>query len=648
MSSHSQHEIAASTSLYRNRNFLLLWCAYAVSALGDHLSEMAILKTQNALSADTNVTSLVAKITFAFFAPFLLIAPFAGLLADRLPRRGIMMTADIIRCVILFFFAGLILTTQSWGSWGPVLPLALVGLFAALFSPARSSLLPTLVHPDQLIRANGLIAGLGIVATMGAAKLGGHLADHYHPDVSFRTDAATFLVSAALLFFIKPPRQSTITLTAHVPRQPSFWHQLRDGLRYCQAHRHVRELLMVAAIIWFCGALVNSVIPAVVRDVYKGTYVSISNYRAYLGVGFILGSIIISTLGQALRAEIAITWGLIGVGSSAALFAASVFLPFDPATLAWIGAIAVTLAGLFAVAVMASFDALLQRSVANRYLGRVFGVKDIGCVAALLLATGVLGVPLWPNVDQSVGFILLGVAALSLIAGYASLNIRLKRGAHNKGLTFAENLNEFIARFWWRLTIVGPTTIPREGPVIVTANHTCAADPLFLCAAAPYRSIAFMVAKEFMQLPIARWFMGLVHCIPVRRDGSDTAATKQAMRLLRNGNALGIFIEGRIVPPGEQADPKDGVAMLALRTGAKVIPVHISGLKYHDGMVRSLLARHRATLRFGKPLDLAEFGGKGASRDQIRAATKSIVEAIKALAPNEPTIDKENSTTQST
>jgi len=64
--------------LLRNRNFILLWCAYAVSAMGDHLSEMAILKTQNALDAQVDMTALNARMTFTFFLPFFLFSAAAG------------------------------------------------------------------------------------------------------------------------------------------------------------------------------------------------------------------------------------------------------------------------------------------------------------------------------------------------------------------------------------------------------------------------------------------------------------------------------------------------------------------------------------------------------------------------------------------
>ncbi len=618
-------------SLLHNRNFALLWSAYAVSALGDHLSEMAILKTQDALNAQVDITPLSARMTFAFFVPFFLLAPIAGLLADRVSRRGLMILADVARAVLMLSFLVLITWTQDSGPWGPFLPLLFVGLFAAVFSPARSALLPTLIRPDQLVRANGMIAGLGIIATMAAAKIGGYLADHYDPVVAFRCDGATFLASAVFLAFLRPPRGHSSKGSA--PDSRSGLSEFRAGFHYARCHRHVLELLAVASLVWFCGPLVNSVIPAIVRDVYHGSYGAMSSYRALLGVGFIFGAVTIAVLGNALRSEVAITWGLFGIAAGIAIFAASVFLTLPPATLARIGGVGVVTAGFFAVAVMASFNSLLQRAVADRFRGRIFGVKDLCTTGALLLATGFLGVPAWTRVDRWVGLILLGVAIVTFSAGLVTLVVRRRREAHGTRLTVAHKLNEFLARFWWRLFVVGRPTVSREGPAIITANHTCSADPLFLAAAVTYRPISFMVAVEYAKWPVVKYFLQLVECIPVKRDGRDTAATKQAIRHLRSGKAVGIFIEGRIVAPAEAVEPKDGVAMLALKTGAPVIPAYISGINHHKSILRGLLSRHRARVRFGPPVDLSEFRTSRRDRETTRLATRKIHSAIQALAP---------------
>ncbi len=615
--------------LRRNRNFLFLWAAYGVSALGDHLSEMAVLKTLDVVRPDVDVTRLNARMVFLFFIPFFLLAPGAGWLADRVSRRGIMITADLIRGGMLFAFPALLAWSTPWGAWGPFVPLCLVGVFAAMFSPARAALLPTLIRTDQLVRANGMIAGLGIIATMAASLLGGYLAQHYQPTAAFHLNAVTFLISAVFVSLLHPPQH--LRILDRRSHRTTFGDAL-EGFRYAAAHHRVRELLMIGALVWFCGAMVNSVIPAVVRDVYHGSYQAMSGYRAFLGCGFILGAVTISILGDALRSEITITWGLFGVGVSIAVFATSVFLPFSPAMLTRIGAVGIVGAGLFGVAIMASMDSLLQRIVPDRFRGRVLGIRDLCTTAALLLATGLLGVPSWPRLDRWVGVILTGVAMLTIVAGGITLAVRMRRSPFGPILGFFENLTDFVARFWWRLKVTGPRWLPREGPVIITANHRCPADPLFLTAAIRYRAIGFLVAEEYTHWKIIRWLIGLVECIPVRRGDRDVGATKEALRHLKAGKVLGVFIEGGIVPPGKVPKPRDGVAMLALRTGATVIPVHISGTKYHAGMIRGFFARHKVTLRFGHPVDLREFQSGRIERDTLRAATMKVFAAIQSLA----------------
>ena len=620
-------------SLLWNRNFVLLWLAYAVSAMGDHLSEMAILKTQDALNPNVDITPLNARMSFTFFVPFFLLAPLAGVLADRLPRRFLMIAADVARCGLMMGFATMIAWSQRWGDWGPFLPLLTIGTFAALFSPARSALLPTLIRPGQLVRANGMISGVGIIAAMAAVLAGGYLADHYQPKVAFRADAFTFALSGVFLLLIRPPQQSA----AINPQGGllSVANGLADGCRYVLAHRRVVELLGVATIVWFCGSLVNSVIPAVVRDSYEGTYTLISAYRGYLGLGFLVGAIIITTLGSSLRSEIAMNWGLFGIAFAMALFASSIFIPMGMGLRRVVGAVGVTLGGVCAVATMASFNTLLQRIVANRYRGRVFGLKDQACTGALLVAMGTLGMSSWIRVDRWVGHILLAVAMVTAVAGAVTMGVRLRRGVHGSRMSAAQNINEFVAKFWWRLECLGRPTVPREGAVIIAANHTCSADANLLIAATKYRTISFLIAVEYTKSKFVGLFSRMLDCIPVQRNGADIAATKQALRHLRSGKAVGIFIEGGIVHPGETPRPKDGVALLALKTGVPVIPVYISGTTDRVGILAGVMSRHHARVRFGPPVDLASLGGRKPDRQAVRLATEKIFSAIQSLAPGE-------------
>lgn len=618
--------------LWSNRNFILLWCAYGISALGDHLSEMGILKMKNALDPTVDATPIFARMSFLFFLPFLVVGPIGGLLADRVSRRSLMITADLLRCVILFAFGGLLHAVSGWGELGQLSPILLIGAFAALFSPARSALIPTIINPGQLSRANGLISGLGIISSMVAYQVGGYLAEKVHSEtIVFNVNALTFLASAVCLSLMKLPRRDpnhAQSVTDHSEAKG-----LRAGLQYVIAHRHVWELLAIASLVWFCGSIVNSVVPAIVRDVFKGTIADMGTNRALIGLGFVIGALVITILGKSLKHEIAITWGLFGLAFSVAGLALCVFAKFAANTATVLGGVLFTLAGFFAVVVMANYTALLQRSVANRMCGRVFGVADLCTTIALLTATGALGLPRWNGLDRWVGWILLFICALVSAAGVYTFVARMRRSEFRIVLTFWRHLVEMFAKFWWGLERVGPCTVPGKGGVIVTANHRSTPDPLLIISTVPHRMVSFLVAAEYTKWPVFRYFTREGETIPVTRSGQDTAALKQSMRHLKDGGLLGIFIEGGIIPPNEKPVPRDGVAMLALRTGAMVVPAHISGVIYRDSVVWSLLTRHKARVRYGKPVDLSDLLADPGNRDNVQEATRRIYAAIQSLAP---------------
>jgi 1-acyl-sn-glycerol-3-phosphate acyltransferase len=344
------------------------------------------------------------------------------------------------------------------------------------------------------------------------------------------------------------------------------------------------------------------------------------------------GAIILTILGSSLRSEVAISWSLMGIGLSIGLLSLLTFVGISPVIKYHVGGLAIIFAGVFAAGTMASYNALMQRILPNRLRGRVFGLTDLCTMTGLLLTTGLIGIPHWGNIDAWIGYILLGVTLIVVGAGLASILVRLSHGRLPARKLFWWNLNEFYCKFWFRLRREGICTVPGEGRAIVVANHTCSIDPLLLTACAPWRLIGFMVAKEFYAIPIAKHLIRMLECIPVRRDGTDTAATKQALRHLKEEKVLGIFIEGRITSPEDDKTLKEGAAMLAARTGTVIVPAHISGTHYSTKVMPPFFRRHRAVVRYGKPIDVKTlFSSDRPSREELRQATNVIFARIQEL-----------------
>ncbi len=180
--------------------------------------------------------------------------------------------------------------------------------------------------------------------------------------------------------------------------------------------------------------------------------------------------------------------------------------------------------------------------------------------------------------------------------------------------------------------------IPREGPVIVAANHASNLDPILIAAYVMPRlgrRLQWLGKKELFTWPILGWVAtnGGVH--PVDRSTADVEAFRLARRILDEGHLLFVFPEGTRSHDGALGPARDGVAVLALRTGSPIVPVGISGS--YGVWPRGQKLPHpggRVTLRVGSPFRLADELPQGTDRKAAKGlATDLIMRRIAALLP---------------
>jgi 1-acyl-sn-glycerol-3-phosphate acyltransferase len=220
---------------------------------------------------------------------------------------------------------------------------------------------------------------------------------------------------------------------------------------------------------------------------------------------------------------------------------------------------------------------------------------------------------------------------VALAAGALGFGSLMRRCPSPWPVTFWWAISWIYCKLVFRVRRVGPCTVPATGPVIVVANHTSAIDPLLLVATIPSRVPAFLVAKEFSDPPVFGNAVRSIDCIPVRRDGQDSAATRAALRFLKAGRLLGIFIEGRIAQPGETLEAKDGATMLALHSGALIVPAHISGTRWVPGVLTAFLLPQNAQVRYGEPIDPRAWAGPRPDKEAVGRASEMLLERIREL-----------------
>ena len=184
-----------------------------------------------------------------------------------------------------------------------------------------------------------------------------------------------------------------------------------------------------------------------------------------------------------------------------------------------------------------------------------------------------------------------------------------------------------MARLYHRTYASAPQRLARRGAAILVCNHISGLDPVMIQSLCP-RSIVWMMAREYYEIPVLKWFFRTIEAIPVDRTGRDLAATRAALRALGDGRVLGIFPEGKIEKTRDLIPFQTGVAMMAIKTGVPVYPAYINGTQRGMSMVRAFLTPSEATITFGPPVTFAR---GSTSKEALEAATLTIQEAVEKL-----------------
>jgi 1-acyl-sn-glycerol-3-phosphate acyltransferase len=179
-----------------------------------------------------------------------------------------------------------------------------------------------------------------------------------------------------------------------------------------------------------------------------------------------------------------------------------------------------------------------------------------------------------------------------------------------------------------RFNVEGVENVPATGPVILAMNHIHWTD-IPLAAVRVPRVTHYMAKIELFSLPLLGGFIRKLGAFPVRRGEGDREAIRMSERILAEGRILVIFPEGHRSGDGVLLMAHPGAGYIALRTGAPVVAVAISG-------TQKIFKRFRptVTIRYSKPFTIRPSEGKRA-RDSVPEATNQIMRQIAALLPPE-------------
>ena len=197
-----------------------------------------------------------------------------------------------------------------------------------------------------------------------------------------------------------------------------------------------------------------------------------------------------------------------------------------------------------------------------------------------------------------------------------------------------------LVRFVYRPVVSGPD-VPRNGPVIIAANHRAAVDTAVIALTAG-RPVSFLGKAEYftgsgLRGRLLASFLSALGYVPVDRGNAKAglAALLAARGILEADGAFAIYPEGTRSLDGRLHRGHTGVASLALGTGAPVVPVALIGTERVQPVGARFPRLHRVTVRYGTPLDFSRYDGLEGSHVIRRAVTDEIMDAIASLSEQE-------------
>ena len=563
-----------------------LWTQF-LGAFNDNVYKMIVSVGAVQLAANELLGARYLALAGAVFViPFLLFAGYAGQIADRYSKTRVLKITKAFEIVIM------ILGMVALGAGS--MPLLLVVLFllatqANFFSPAKYGVLPEMLDPSQLTRANGLLELSTFAAIVLGSSVGSLLFARWKDEPML---LGGVLLGIAILgsltsIFIRNVPASDSRERFHLNPFAEVW----AGARRIYAQRALWLTVMGISYFWFIGAMFQMTIILLGSESLRLTDAHTGLLVTALAAGIGLGSIAAGWLSGD-RVEVGIVpcgAGLLGVCS---LFLASPhsFL----VTLALLAGVGFA-GGLFIV----PLNAYLQEGAAPEEKGRLLATNNFVNMLGVILASGLLYL-LHDTLHWSPRHILAALGVMTLVA---TLYIAWLIPASLVRLMIC-----YCSQIFFRIRIVGGENIPKSGGALIVSNHVSYADAIIISCAGS-RLIRFLMWQPLYENrwlnPICRLFAAIP--LATRAPKEAIRALRQARTELEKGSLVGIFPEGALTRTSHVQPFERGVELI--RRGLEwtpVVPVYLDGLWGHalslKGGASRLRLRHDVTIYIGEPI----------------------------------------------
>ena len=355
--------------LSREPSFRRLFLATVGSGAGTWLALVAL---ELDIFERTHSSAWIAALLIADLLPTFAIGIFAGPLVDRLPRRSLMVGADLVRFGV---FVALVFATSATQI---VVLAAVAGIATGVFRPAAYAAIPNAVDDADLPVANSLLQTADNATWAIGSVAGGALAAAVGVHAAYLFNAATFLLSAALLAGL-----AARVLQAETAASRGHWQDLKDGFSLVIRSRGLLTVFVAWNIAMFTTAAVNVAEPSLALDTFSAGSFGLGLMMGCAGLGLAVGAYLagawIERRGLANVYGASLGFFVIGIGAAAA------------APNVWVASASVVVMGCGNGAAVVCNALLVQRGAPDELRGRAFAVIMSSNVALLMLGMIVAG-----------------------------------------------------------------------------------------------------------------------------------------------------------------------------------------------------------------------------------------------------------------
>jgi acyl-[acyl-carrier-protein]-phospholipid O-acyltransferase/long-chain-fatty-acid--[acyl-carrier-protein] ligase len=502
---------------------------------------------------ETASQTLTTLAFVVFTLPLALVSIVAGVLADRVSKRTVIITMKSIE-VLLMSAATVALWINPAGGVLPLIVLGGMGIHSALFSPAKYGILAELLPHERLAAGNGQLEMWTFLAILTGTAA---------PGILLSITGSSLWLAPLLLALLSLVGFAAAWFIPHVPparAEGGLFNTLHGAWSALAADRMLRLAITGAVFFWTIASLFAQNIL-----VYAKAVLGVSDWQSglplmMLSIGIGLGAKLVGRLSQS-RVE----YGLIPLGATGVaiiLSTVGVFAPRLPATLALMGIL-----GIASALIFVPLNALIQWRAPNERRGSVIAFENTCVFTGILL--GSLGAGALANAGVSTTGIFLATAALTVIGTGWALWLLPE--------ALLRVILVILTNTLYRLRIVGHEHVPLQGGALLIPNHVSFIDG-FLLIASIDRPIRFVVDSQYAELSLFKPFMKLLGVIPISSHGGLRVvlrALRDAGTALDNGDIVCIFPEGQITRTGTLLPFRRGFERIVKGRQVPVIPVHL-------------------------------------------------------------------------